>query len=202
MKKKQDAQNSISKILDATVESISGLGYDGASMIRIAKKAGVSKSLLHYHFKSKEDLVIQALTSITQEIAADIRQQIDVAKPSWVRISSAVDALFDLFISSKERASFVNEMYSTAAHNERLNDQLKIYHKKQFEVIEEILSTAIGEDEQSFLFSLSDLAELVQTMILGLSVNRIFAENENRMNNYLQIFKKLLVLSITGKETN
>ena len=99
--KKQDAQNSISKILDATVQAISGLGYDGASMIRIAKKAGVSKSLLHYHFQSKEDLVVQALTSITNSIATDIRKHIDSAKSTSSRISQALDDLFELFISSK-----------------------------------------------------------------------------------------------------
>lgn len=57
MTKKNKTNNSIQMILDATVKCISKFGYEGASMVEIARAAGVSKSLLHYHFKSKQDLV-------------------------------------------------------------------------------------------------------------------------------------------------
>jgi AcrR family transcriptional regulator len=43
-------------ILDAAERIFATHGYDGASMRLIAKEAGVAQALLHYHFKTKEQL--------------------------------------------------------------------------------------------------------------------------------------------------
>lgn len=44
-------------ILEVAMQLFSENGYDGTSMDDIAQKASVTKSLIYYHFKSKEDLL-------------------------------------------------------------------------------------------------------------------------------------------------
>lgn len=50
------------EIIRAARETFAEKGFDGANMEEIAENAGVTKSLIYYHFKSKDDL----LESITE----------------------------------------------------------------------------------------------------------------------------------------
>jgi AcrR family transcriptional regulator len=49
------------QILDAAVRRIAQEGIDSVSIARIARDAGVSSSLVHYHFDSRESLLAQAV---------------------------------------------------------------------------------------------------------------------------------------------
>jgi AcrR family transcriptional regulator len=49
------------RILAAAVRRISSEGIDGVRIARIAMDAGVSSSLVHYHFDTREELLGQAL---------------------------------------------------------------------------------------------------------------------------------------------
>ena len=49
------------RILAAAVERIAWDGIDEARIARIAMAAGVSPSLVHYHFETREALLEQAL---------------------------------------------------------------------------------------------------------------------------------------------
>ena len=45
------------QIIDCATEAIAELGYAGASLAQIAKRAGVSTGVILYYFRSKEELV-------------------------------------------------------------------------------------------------------------------------------------------------
>jgi AcrR family transcriptional regulator len=49
------------RILRAAVRRIAGEGIDGVRIARIAMDAGVSSSLVHYHFETREALLAEAL---------------------------------------------------------------------------------------------------------------------------------------------
>ena len=60
------------RILAAAVERIARDGIDGVRIARIAMDAGVSSSLVHYHFETREALLEQAL-EYSYELAGDVR---------------------------------------------------------------------------------------------------------------------------------
>ncbi len=60
------------RILDAAVQLIARDGIDDVRIARIAMRAGVSASLLHYHFASRERLLAEALEH-AYALAGDIR---------------------------------------------------------------------------------------------------------------------------------
>src|SRR6478609_5940212 len=61
-----------SRILDAAVQLIAREGIDDVRIARIAMQAGVSASLLHYHFDSRDSLLAEALEH-SYDLAGDIR---------------------------------------------------------------------------------------------------------------------------------
>jgi AcrR family transcriptional regulator len=60
------------RILASAVERIARDGIDEARIARIAMDAGVSTSLVHYHFETREALLEQAL-EYSFELAGDVR---------------------------------------------------------------------------------------------------------------------------------
>jgi AcrR family transcriptional regulator len=60
------------RILAAAVERIASDGIDDVRIARIAMDAGVSTSLVHYHFETRETLLEQAL-EYSFELAGDVR---------------------------------------------------------------------------------------------------------------------------------
>jgi len=63
--------NSRERLLETATELFAEKGYAGASVREIVEKAGVSKPVLYYYFKSKEGLFYAIL-----EWAADVQQNI------------------------------------------------------------------------------------------------------------------------------
>src|SRR5690349_12135611 len=55
-------EEKIHKILTTTVSLLAKKGYENTTINDIADASGISRGLLHYYFKDKEDLVAEALT--------------------------------------------------------------------------------------------------------------------------------------------
>jgi AcrR family transcriptional regulator len=56
-------------LIEAAVQRLISHGYAGATVRNIARECGVSPGAVQYHFKSKEDVAIAALTHVFEEVA-------------------------------------------------------------------------------------------------------------------------------------
>lgn len=66
------ARGARERILAAAVERIASDGIDEMRIARVAMDAGVSTSLVHYHFDTRETLLAEAL-EYSYELAGDVR---------------------------------------------------------------------------------------------------------------------------------
>jgi AcrR family transcriptional regulator len=84
-------ENARTRILEAAVRLIARDGLDEARMARIAMVAGVSPSLLHYHFATRDALLAEALEH-SYETAGDerIAAEQDAPTPA-VRLQRMID---------------------------------------------------------------------------------------------------------------
>lgn len=69
--------NTSEKILRAAEDEFLEKGFNGARMMSIAERAGVSHSMLHYYFRSKDDLFNMVFNE-RAEMASNILEGIDV----------------------------------------------------------------------------------------------------------------------------
>src|SRR3954447_17642905 len=81
------------RILDAAVRRIAHEGIDEVRTARIAMGAGVSAALVHYHFESREALLVEALEH-SYEFAGDQRMAVEgpPEAPPDVRLRALIDA--------------------------------------------------------------------------------------------------------------
>jgi AcrR family transcriptional regulator len=90
--REQAAADARSKILAAAVECIVRDGLARVRMASIARTAGVSAGLLHYHFDTKEQLFGEVLT-YSHEVSAELNQRAmaDAGDGAAERLSSFLD---------------------------------------------------------------------------------------------------------------
>ncbi|MBV9711803.1 MAG: TetR family transcriptional regulator, partial [Ktedonobacteraceae bacterium] len=60
------------QIIECAIETIATLGYAQASLAQIAKRAGISKGVIVYYFKSREELIKQVVKAIFTDAASFI----------------------------------------------------------------------------------------------------------------------------------
>jgi AcrR family transcriptional regulator len=65
-----DVTQTRERILDATFRRLIAEGYAALSVREIAKDAGVNHALINYHFRSKDQLVIEVLDAANQRLLA------------------------------------------------------------------------------------------------------------------------------------
>ena len=62
------------QLIEVTIELVADEGYRGASLARIAERAGISKAAVLYHFASKDALVNAAHEHTLTELVASVRR--------------------------------------------------------------------------------------------------------------------------------
>ncbi|MGU3290848.1 TetR/AcrR family transcriptional regulator [Williamsia sp. M5A3_1d] len=67
------------KVIDAALELVAEGGFAAASIAAVASRAGVSRQTIYSIFGSREDMVSQAVISVTMEAADEIRSGVESA---------------------------------------------------------------------------------------------------------------------------
>ncbi len=83
------------RIIDAAKTCLLGDGYAGMSTRRVADEAGVPLSQIHYHFGSKQALILGLLKSENERLLGRQSTMFDRPLPFWQRWDLACDYLDD-----------------------------------------------------------------------------------------------------------
>lgn len=98
------------RIVEATVEVIAEVGYARASMARIAERAGISKGLISYHFRDKDDLMEQTLRTTYAAIVESVVAAVDVTAAAPTILRDAVLQAAEYGRAHRERFRALDEI--------------------------------------------------------------------------------------------
>jgi AcrR family transcriptional regulator len=187
----------VESIIHAAYRAIAGKGYSRISMREIALEAGVNKSILHYYFKDKGELISAVFHSLHQQfldivqravslpltiedrLAEGFREFLEMTEkePEWFIV------IMDLTIQAIQDPEKRHEVYD---HSERLREVVADGFRKAKEQGE------IGEDVDE-----TALASLVIAVVNGLALQFMvdrgavdFARAYSDFQSMLQAFLK------------
>jgi TetR/AcrR family fatty acid metabolism transcriptional regulator len=80
------------QLIECAIETIATLGYAQASLAQIAKRAGVSKSVIAYYFSSKEELIEQSVREIYIDAAHFIGPRVGEQPTAQLRLQAYIQA--------------------------------------------------------------------------------------------------------------
>lgn len=124
---KREKPTTEQRILEAAEEEFLLKGFDGARTTVIAERAGVTHAMLHYYFRTKEQLFERIVAKITALVAQTVLAAMgDPQKPIVERIQSGVASHFDLVAAHPLLPRFfLNEVVLRPERYHLLDDSLK-----------------------------------------------------------------------------
>ncbi|MCC5709552.1 TetR family transcriptional regulator, partial [Klebsiella pneumoniae] len=69
------------QIIEAAIEPLAASGYADASLARIAQRVGISKGVISYHFRGKDELIQQVVETVYIDIGNAVTPRIQ-AQPT------------------------------------------------------------------------------------------------------------------------
>lgn len=88
------------RILDAAARCLVQSGAAALSLSEVAQAAGVSKALIHYHFRDKDTLLVRLVERVSEDLTARERVALDGQNTPF-----AVDAIWDWLVGELRRGT-------------------------------------------------------------------------------------------------
>jgi AcrR family transcriptional regulator len=132
------------RILDAAVRLVAREGINDVRIARIAMEAGVSPSLLHYHFASRDALLAEALEH-SYELAGNTRIGADV--PVAGRLREMIDQCLPLDRALRDDWLLWVELWLHAARRPELRETAARLYARMHAWFMEALSEGLASGE-------------------------------------------------------
>ena len=189
------------EIMNAAMQLFMEKGYINTTTQDIVDKVNISRGLLYYHFKNKEDILYCLVEQYSEKLLKDI-YQITFAKDKSA--IEKVRGFIDATIISSERISVEGtELQNTVDLEENRYIIDKLSHKliKKLTIyFEKIIRQGI--EERSFLVQFPlETAEFLMTAYVFVSnnMNMKYSDKES-LDNYLSAYKIILERTLNAKK--
>jgi AcrR family transcriptional regulator len=112
------------RIVDAMRRSVARRGVAGSTFDRVAREAGVSRGLLHYHFGTKEQLLVEVVRRETELRMAALEEQLAGARNADDFVELLVVALRDTVKDDPDYVTLLFELFTLSLRNEGVAAEL------------------------------------------------------------------------------
>jgi AcrR family transcriptional regulator len=112
------------RIVDAMRASVAARGVGGSTFASVAREAGVSRGLLHYHFGTKERLLVEAVRRESELRLQELERSVRTARDVEGVLAALVTILESILAGGASRAVMVYEVLALAQRNREIADQL------------------------------------------------------------------------------
>jgi AcrR family transcriptional regulator len=135
-------------LIEVATELFNRYGYHASGIDRVIAEAGIAKTTLYRHFKSKEDLIVAVLQRIDAQYRGDMRQAVDrLGREPKQKLLVTFDVLEDWF---REKTFYGCPFMSAASEYNVRNSpvfQQVVLHKRLMIAYFEELACAARLDE-------------------------------------------------------
>jgi TetR/AcrR family acrAB operon transcriptional repressor/TetR/AcrR family transcriptional repressor of mexAB-oprM operon len=113
------------QLMTAAIDCFARLGYQGTTIERIARAAGVTKGAIYYHFRDKEQLLFEAVKDRVQGFEAQVLEEVAPAGDAIANLRRVIDACFFHATVSNHRRFIITLMVEALDTNPRLSAEFR-----------------------------------------------------------------------------
>ena len=200
MRDVKDPEIRRAEIMDAAMLLFMEKGYANTTTQDIVDKVNISRGLLYYHFKNKEDILYCLVERYSEKLLSDIHVIVyDDDKTAIEKIRAFIDATI---ISTDNVTAEGTELQKTVDLEENRYMLDKLSHKlieKLTIYFERIINQGISEKVFSVKYP-SETAEFLMTAYVFVSNNiGIITSKKEPVKDYLNAFKIMLEQNLNTK---
>ena len=179
-------------ILDAAKAALLDVGYAGLSTRKIAEAAGVPLSQIHYHFGSKQGLVLEVLEEENRKLLKRQEGMYSSDMPLWKQWEQACDFLDDDLASGYVRV--LQEMIAAGWSNPEIAAAVKDMLRKWFNLLATVAERAAHRIGGLGPFTTGEAAVVAGAPFLGVETMILlgFTDEEIPARSALRKFGEVL----------
>lgn len=172
----EGGKNTEALILEAAMKEFARKGFDGARTADIAAEAGVTHSMLHYYFRSKQQLFERIASDKLQTLIEMVFSVfVSSSKPLTERIADGVAAHFDFVMANRYLPLYmVNAVNSSGEYLEMMRMQFEKVAAPKLMALQAELNSAAERGEICRVSALSLLTDIVSLNIFPLLASNLF----------------------------
>lgn len=194
MNKMDVATEKKDQIVRATVDCIAKYGYHSFSMQDVAKKAGVSKGIIHYYFLNKDELMISVLDKVATDIELTLQTDMESIKNPKKQLEIFIEICMNIVQSTREyyqvNMDFWTQITQKDGVKEIIAQHYAKFRKTCSHVIEDGINQGIFRDVNP-----NEYSSYIISVIDGLSLQWLFDE---KAFDYNKISKKIKQFIMDG----
>ena len=153
------------RIADAARDCLLAEGYANLSTRRVAERAGVPLSQIHYHFKGKQGLLLAVLARENERLVDRQTKMYGVDAPLSARYDQACDFLDDDLASGYVRV--LQEMIASGWSDDVVGEQVVALLRSWLDLLREVAEEAERRFGSLGPFSAEQVAMLVGMVFVG-----------------------------------
>lgn len=176
------------RLVEAAVETIGELGWNGTTVSLIAERAGVSRGAAQHHFPTREDLVAAAVEHVGEIQIVELRARAADLPSGRSRIERAVDMVLNLYSGPLFRAAL--HLWVAASTDESLRATLVPLEARVGREAHRVTVELLGVDE-----SHQGVRELVQATLdlaRGLGLANLLTDDTKRRKQIVAHWARVL----------
>lgn len=158
------------KILDAVRTILAKNGYIGTTISLVAKEAGVSRGLLHYYFKNKDEMLARVIKENMEISITMISSVFDQYHTPQGYAKGITGLLRGVMENDPDFFSLFFEGFAVARHSLIVNRELTIVYGKFRKALKTCLETAKKQNIINPGLPVEALAAIITGMIDGMGL--------------------------------
>jgi AcrR family transcriptional regulator len=152
------------KILEAAFAVLSRDGYENVSIKDIAEEAGVAQGLVHYYFKSKQQLVLAVLFEVCRKM--------DVYTAEGTEGALAAFENFKVLLRNRDAHTLYIQLIGVGLHDREIGAGIRDNIRTARDKVEELARQVLAERESDPTPARS-IAGAVQGGVIGIMVQKM-----------------------------
>lgn len=163
------------QIIRCAIEVIAELGYARASIRRIADRVGVAMSVVLYHVKSKDELIVMVVEEMYRDALAAVAPPVEHERTAAGKLAAYIRAMFGFFDTHRVQQIALAEIWSNhrSRSGQRLDELGASSHiREQLAALDAAEILRAGQRDGEF----RDFPADVMAAALGHAVNGVVAE--------------------------
>jgi len=132
------------RILDAAITCLVRDGYAGATTVRIAEVAGVSRGAQTHHFQTREELLAAAVEHLALRRGAQLAEYELAPATGAERVAAVLDLLFSSFSGDLFQATL--ELWTASRTNADLRNRVHAVERRLGREVRDLFGRLLGPE--------------------------------------------------------
>ena len=187
--KKETVEQRRIEILEATCDVIIERGFAGTRVADVAKRLGVSNSLIHYHFASKEELLAAAFEHYANKDLADMQRDSASAPTAVAKLWRLIESYVPEGSDDVEWMLWI-DAWGEALRNPKMKPISQELDAQSIAVFEKVLRAG-NESGEFHCVHPRESATRISGLIDGLAVQYAAHEGVLKRKEFIRLMRQL-----------